>query len=196
MHESLPYHELIQVLTDLVDKQSSGTLFIHSDCNHAITFGLEKGRIFAIFHGARRGRKAIPLVGKISGGTYKFESASLGGISQELPATPEILHLLRTSADPGSAHQPTSSPATANMAVSVERKNQLCQQLKDLLAAHLGPIAEMVFDDATDEIGDFCSSPELAQQLIDKLSLDIDDAEEVAQFRSQAYSVIDSMLKS
>ena len=196
MHENVPYSRILQVLTDLVDDQSSGTLYIHSDCNHAITFALDTGRIYAIFHGARRGRKAIHLISQISGGSYRFESAGLSGISHELPTTPEILNLLRTPQDIAQPRPARTSLDATETALSDANRNLLCQQLKGLLAQHIGPIAEMMFEDARDEIGDFCASPELAKNFIDKLSLDIDDANEVAQFRIDAYTAIDKILKA
>lgn len=196
MRENVPYSRILQVLSDLVDNKSSGTLFIRSDCNHAIALALDTGRIYAIFHGARRGRKAIPVIRNISGGTYKFETSGLSGISHEIPTTPEILNLLRT---PHGIEE--TGPAGASVGrnaseISEEKKNLLYQQLKSLLAEHLGPIAEMVFEDAMDEIGDFCSTPELARGLIDKLSFDIDDASEVSQFREKAYVAINNILKN
>ena len=196
MGENVPYPRLLQVLTDLVDNKSSGTLFIHSDCNHAITFALDAGRIFAIFHGARRGRKAIPLISRISGGSYRFESAGLSGINHELPSTPEILNLLRTPHGNGQTRPAGTSLDAPDAKLSDDEKDRLCQQLKGLLAKHIGPIAEMVFEDAREEIGDFCASPELAKDFIEKLSLDIDDAGELAQFKTDAYTAINNMLKA
>ena len=74
-------------------------------------------------------------------------------------------------------------------------KNLLCQQLKGLLAKHLGPIADMVFEDTVDETGDFCSTPELARETINKLSADIDDPEELEQFKADAYAAINKVLR-
>lgn len=196
MQKNLTLQQLLQVLTDLVEEKRSGTLFIHSTCNHAVTFALDKGRIFAIFHGARRGRKAIPLISQIAGGTYRFESSELSGISHDLPPTSEILNQLKTG-QTGTYDRTdkTAASALAQGGVSNESKDQLCRELKSLLSDYVGPIAEMVFDEALDEIGDFCTSAGLTQTLIDRLSLDITDPDEVTRFREQAYSLINRSLK-
>lgn len=196
MRENVPYSQILEILTELVDSETSGTLFIRTEANHAITFALDNGRISAIFYGARRGLKAISLISNISGGSYKFEASNLAGISHELPTTPEILNLLRNPHPTEGARPATSSPGAGSERISEENRNILCQQLKSLLAKHLGPIAEMVFDDTIDEAGDFCSTPELARDLINKLSADIDDATEVEQFRSDAYAAINRVLKN
>ncbi len=194
MADNLTFPQLLDSLTDLIDKKRSGTLYIRSNCNHVITFAIDAGRIFAIFHGPRRGRKAIPLISQIAGGSFKFESTELTGVSHELPSTPEILNMLRTKRT-GNAPQPTVLESGSDASgISEENKSLLCQQLKGLLAVHLGPIAEMVFDEAINESADFCATSEQALGLIDKLSSDIDDAAEIAQFKSQAFEAINKML--
>jgi hypothetical protein len=196
MHKNVPYSQILEFLTDLVDSKTSGTLFVHSECNHAITIALDKGRINAIYFGARRGRKAIPLVSNISSGSYRFEATNLVGSSHDVPSTPEILNLLRSPYAvkvPGST---VSSPASDDDVIREGKKNILCRELKSLLAEHMGPIADMVFDDVVDEVGDFCSTPQLTQDLINKLSEEIDDASEVRQFKNKAYVALNNILKS
>ncbi|PLY17009.1 MAG: hypothetical protein C0631_00275 [Sedimenticola sp.] len=194
MRDNLTYSELLDVLTGLVDEKTSGTLFIRTDSNHVITIALDAGQIYAMFYSARRGRKAIPLISNIAGGSYKLESSGLKGISHDLPSTPEILNLLR---NPHVAEEsgPDSGAGASGGEITDKNKTILCQELKNLLAEHLGPIAEMVFDDTVDEAGDFCATPELAQALVSKLAADIDDADEVEQFKSRAYAAINRMLR-
>jgi len=195
MEDNLTFSQLMELLTDLVDERQTGTLFIRSDDNHVITVGLEKGRINALFYGAKRGRNAIPLISQINTGSYRFESGVLTGVNQELPATPEILNLLRMreSSVPGA---PThSTPAThAGSAISHEKRDRLCRQLKELLGDYLGPIAQMVFDDAMAESGAFYATPEQAKAFIQKLTLDIDNPKEIEDFRNKAFEVFDKVL--
>lgn len=196
MQVSVPYSQILEFLTSLVDNKASGTLFVHSDNNHAITIALDNGRIHAMYYGARRGRKAIPLVSNISGGRYRFETSSLVETAHELPPTPEILNLLRNPHANNDSSPTVSSPVTGSEVIKEEKKSILCQELKVLLAEHMGPIADMVFDDVVDEIGDFCSTPQLTQDLINKLSEEIDDMTEVEQFRNKAYVVLNAIMKS
>ncbi|MCU7929206.1 MAG: hypothetical protein KZQ90_00250 [Candidatus Thiodiazotropha sp. (ex Codakia rugifera)] len=196
MRENVPYSQILDFLTNLVDNKTSGTLFVHSESNHAITIALENGRIHAIYFGARRGRKAIPLVSNISGGSYKFEASGLVGTFHDLPTTPEVLNLLRNPHTTNESRSTDSSPVTHNDVITEENKTILCQELKGLLAEHMGPIAEMIFDDVVSEVGDFCSTPKLTQDLINKLSAEIDDSTEVEQFRGKAYLALNNVLKS
>ncbi len=191
MAQSLTYLQLLDVLTELIDKQSSGTLYIRSECNHLITFALDAGRIYAVYHGPRRGRSAIPLVSGISGGTYHFESTQLSGTPQDLPATAEILELIRNVAGDSSASMP--SPGSGR-AVSEQQRKRICDELKQLLTEHLGPIADMVFEDALEEDSGFCSTPAHTRQLIDKLADDIDDNAETAQFREKASAIVHRLM--
>lgn len=195
MTESLTYQQLLEALTDLVGNKASGTMFIRSECNHAITFSLDAGRIYALHHGPRRGRSAIPLISQIAGGSYRFDAAGPGRPPQELPSTGEILEQLKTPQGSAEAHK-ISSPTDGTDSISAEQRNQLCRELKNLLAQHLGPIAEMVFEDTVDETGNFCATPEGTQELIAKLTDDIGDPDEIAQFREEASRTISKILGS
>ena len=52
----------------------------------------------------------------------------------------------------------------------------------------------MVFDDAVAESGAFYATPEQAKAFIQKLTQDIDNPKEVAEFRDKAFEVFDSVL--
>jgi hypothetical protein len=194
MEDYLTFSQLIDLLTELVDARQSGTLFIRSDTNHVVTVGLEKGRITALLYGAKRGSNALPMIRQIHSGSYRFESGMLGGIHQELPSTPEILDRLRS----GEASEPlnpiVNESLSASGGISSQKRDRLCNQLKALLGEYLGPIAQMVFDDAVAESGAFYATPEQAKAFIQKLTQDIDNPKEVAEFRDKAFEVFDSVL--
>lgn len=196
MSEILPYSQILKMLTDLVDKKAVGVLSIHSDDNHAITIALESGSIHAIYFGANRGLKAISMISGISGGSCRFETSDLVGGSQELPPTNEILNLLGgsdTVSEP--VPKPTSS-AVDEGTINNEIKTVLCKELKDLLTEYMGPIAEIVFDDTADKVGDFCATPQLARALINKLSDEIEETDEADRFRKKAHEVLKKLLKN
>ena len=193
MTESLTYLQLLEALTQLVNKKASGTMFIRSQCNHAISFCLDSGGISAIHHGPRRGDRAISLIGKIAGGSYRFDASSPGRLTQDLPPTAKILGRLKTSRDTADVPA-SSSSADGTGSVSAEQKQRICQELKELLTDYLGPIAELVFDDTVCETGDFCSSRERTQVLIDRLAVDIGDSAEIAQFSAEANKTISRIL--
>ncbi|MEW8266878.1 MAG: hypothetical protein AB2731_12115 [Candidatus Thiodiazotropha sp.] len=197
MRKNTPYPQILEFLTDLVDKKASGTLFVHSDSNHVITIALNSGRIHALYYGAKRGRKAIPLISTISGGSFRLEKSSLVETFHDLPSTPELLNLLR---NPHAEKKPkpaaSSTEGINNKAIGEDKKDILCQELKSLLVQRMGPIAEIVFDDAVDEIGDFCATPQLTEDLINKLSEEIDNSAEEAQFRDEAYVTLSKILNS
>lgn len=197
MQKKVALSQIVDFLTELVDNRTSGTLFVHSESNRAITIALDEGKIHALYFGAKRGRKAIPLISSISGGSYRFEVSNLVDTYQDLPSTREILSLLRNPLivhDAEPADFPTSalnSAATRN-----EKKEILCLKLKGLLTEHMGPIAEIVFEDAVDQVGDFCATPQLTHDLINKLSEEIDNSDEVELFRNKAYVTLNNILYS
>ena len=95
MSDYLSNIQLQEILAQLVAGGRSGTLVINSSCNHVITITLDKGQILALYYGPKRGRSAIPLIGRITGGTFRFQETLLSVNAQDLPPTSEVLMALR-----------------------------------------------------------------------------------------------------
>jgi hypothetical protein len=196
------YSDILSLLTDLVDNSTSGTLFVHTECNRSITIALDDGEIHAIYMGARRGRKAIPLISKITGGSYRFEVSGLVEAVHDLPPTHEILHFLRNAQnDAAQAKREEAAPdillpeaVEPNELIDDKKKDTLHQELRALLFEHLGPIADVVFEDTIEKVGDFASSPELTQYFITKLSEEIDSNHEVQHFISHANVIVNDVI--
>lgn len=204
MAETLTYIQLLDELEELVRQKESGTLYIQSDSRHLITVSLDNGRIFAMYHGPKRGEKALDMIRQLNGGSYRFDPMGLGGNTQDIPETREILELLRTPVLAAPSATPAASPSTKPSAVdatssidpllSTKTQEVICQDLKQLLGEILGPIAGMVFDDITSETTESCSTPEHTRTLIAKLVEEIDDADEAEQFKHQADAVFERLL--
>jgi hypothetical protein len=193
MESTAPYSEILIALTKLVDSSASGTIFIHSECNHAITIAMKSGNIHAIYFGPKKGRNAITLISRITGGSYRFEKTDLVGISHDLPSTPEILNLLRTP-DTKSAVKVTYSIPNNEQAISDNLRTTLCQNLKSEYTKHMGPIADMLFDDIAEEVGDFCATPQLTENLISKLSEEIDNTTQAEEFKMTSYKILNDII--
>jgi hypothetical protein len=192
MAEFTNYAQMLELLAGEVKRKSSGTLFIRSNCNHAITFGLEKGRINYIFFGPRKGIKAINKIREIDGGSYRFEPTNVGSLLHSLPSTEEILAQLNLTRE-APRHPPQSINSSS---VSAADRAMICYQLKGILVEYLGPIAEIVLNDAMCETEQFCSSPEHTQIFIDRLAQDIEDPVENVQFKTKANHAIEKVLKT
>jgi len=189
---SFAYPQLLEILQELIDKQETGTLFIRSECNHLATFTLRKGKATAVSFGPRRGDRAIPHIKAISGGTYRFDRESPAGSPQQLPDTQELMSLLKSSGAPNEVVN-AAAPGSAGRDASDENSYRFSKELKALLTDHLGPIADLIFDDTIEEIGGKCSNTHQAQILIDRLATDIDEAE-IWQFREKAGIIIGKTL--
>lgn len=200
MLEFSNYAHMLEFLVTEVKRKSSGTLYIRSHCNHAVTFVLQKGRIDSIFFGPRRGDKAIAMIREITGGSYRFDPDNIASIPQNLPSTEEILAQLTLSREPPKqapqAQAKAKSQTTDSLQISESDRALICYQLKEELGKYLGPIAEIVLSDAMYDEEHFCSTTEEAQQFIDQLAQDIEDPAESVQFRSQAHRIVKKVLKA
>lgn len=179
----LNYPELFSTLSNFVSTGRSGTFFISTNNNHVITFALDSGRIAAIFHGGKRGRKAIPLVSKIAGGTWRFDEVMLPIQPQDLPSTAEILQELSLEA----VNLPLESindamPLTART-VSDDALCELVENLEKLFARYLGPFGKILFDEAIETMGESaCKNREKAMDLVRHLANEVDDPVEAKSF--------------
>ena len=191
---SLTYHQLTDELTRLVESSSSGTLFIHSDCNHAITFTLESGRITAIYFGPRKGRKAIPLTRGITGGSCRFDPNGLARSPQDLPPTQEILAQLHPN---GASTMTTPSPVPGEQPTDPwpdEVQKKFLGELQTVLTDHLGPIADLIFEESMAEVGDLSATEGRFQSLIDKLALNL-EPDESARFHDRIAEILSGIKK-
>ena len=192
MTPSFAYPQLLEILQELIDKQETGTLFIRSECNHLAAFTLQRGQATAVSFGPRRGDRAIPHIKEISGGTYRFDRESPVGAPQQLPDTRELMTLLKSNGAMNEIVNAAGSGSAGGDA-SDRSSRKFSKELKELLTDHLGPIADVIFDDTIEEIGGNCSNTHQAQILIDRLATDIDDAE-IWQFREKAGNIIGKTL--
>ncbi len=189
---SFSYPQLLEILQELIHKQESGTLFIRSECNHLTTFTLQSGQVTAVSFGPRRGDRAIPHIRNITGGTYRFDRESPVGAPQQLPDTGELINLLKSNGASTEIMDPGGNGSVGGGA-SDRSSRRFSKELKELLTDHLGPIADIIYDDTLEEIGGVCSNTHQAQILIDRLATDIDDAE-IWQFREKAGNIIGKTL--
>ena len=183
---SLTYRQLMDELTRLIKSRSSGTLFIHSDCNHAITFTLKSGQITALYFGPRKGRRAIPMTLGISGGTCHFDETELARVPQDLPPTPEIMAQLQPS-----AMTEESTPGS----LPEEVRYQILQELQQILTENLGPIANLIFEETLGEMDTPCATEDSFQHLIQKLSLNIEPGE-ITRFHDQVAEVFNKKTRN
>lgn len=191
------FSEVVDVISNLVSKKASGTLFIRSESNSSASFGLDAGRITSIYYGLQHGMKAVPLIRDIPAGNYRFEPSILNKILQDLPNARELIDQLRQSPSDEPSEPKSQVPANrANILINEEDRKALCRNLKRLLTEHLGPIANLVFDDTMAEAGDFCATLEMALAFISKLACEIGDPTEMEQFKSKASAAIKNAMKS
>ena len=186
---SLTYQQLMDELTRLVTSHSSGTLFIHSDCNHLITFTLKSGRITALYFGPRKGQKAIQFILGISGGSCRFETTGLTREPQQLPPTQEIISMLRSGAVGHNTKITTVKSGLDSNTWTDEKQRGVLEELKVILTDYLGPIAGIIVEESLDELSGSALTDDSYQELIDKLSLNI-DPDEVREFQHKAKAML------
>lgn len=185
MAEHRPMEDMLGVLEELVGKRRTGTLYIKCDDGHVVTFALDKGRVCALYHGPKRGRRALESIGQLAGigGTHHFEPVeNMTLSSQDIPATAELIEELRSVLS-GAAPSPSAGPSVSVRGAQVERFKD---ELRRLLTGYVGPIAGMVVDDCCREADGSGANVVQARSIIGKLSEEISDQGEARRFEQEA----------
>ncbi len=195
MSDYLSSIQLQEILAQLVAGGRSGTLVINSTCNHVITIALDKGQILALFYGPKRGRNAIPLIGGITGGTFRFQETLFSLNAQDLPPTSEVLMALRggPTAQAGDSAPGGAKPGGSS-GISSAHAQQLYRGLEKILLQYLGPIARMVLDDVCEASEKTSRGPEEYNRLIACLSDEIEDHQEALRFKQEASELLTNLL--
>jgi hypothetical protein len=72
-HKSLlSFTELMATLNQACNECKTGTLFISSEDNRAISFVLKQGQIVSCSYGHLRGQHALPAIGRLQAGSCAF----------------------------------------------------------------------------------------------------------------------------
>ena len=172
----------MDLLEGLVAKRRTGTLYINSDDRHVVTFALDRGRISGVYHGPKRGRKALDSIAGLGGGTYHFEQVEQMSLpSQDIPATEELIEQIRTGLRAAPA-----GPEGGGTPASPAHIDRFRTELRQLLTSYVGPIAGMVVDDCCREADSSSTNAVQAHTIIGKLSEEIADQSEARRFEQEA----------
>lgn len=92
----LSFHELMEQLVALCRRRSTGTLFIASEDNRAVSFVLKEGDIISCSFGHFRGISAVEQIKQLVAGSCSFSEKIFFSLMEEtnLPSTMDILELL------------------------------------------------------------------------------------------------------
>lgn len=187
--------QLQEILARLIAEKRSGTFVINSACNHVITIAIDNGRIVALFYGPKRGRPAIPLISRITGGSYRFEDSTFSLNAQDLPSTAGIMIALQGG--PGLDVEDFSSPKVGHTQagqISSAHAQQIYQGLEEILVQYLGPIASMVLEDVCQASERSSKGPEEFGKLITCLLDEIEDEEKALRFKREANQLLADLL--
>jgi hypothetical protein len=171
MNDEITHAQLIDLLKRLVAERSTCTLYVHTDDNHLILVGVDRGEIVSLICGPKQGERAIPLIRRMGKGTYRLDDSvmrhSRPGVT--LPSSDAVLSLL-------------SDETVAAQGGQCEWVHSvLCKVLADFM----GPIAPLVCRQTVSAVGGI-DSPEKVRRVVDDLAKEIDNGAEAERFKAQA----------
>ena len=178
MSDFVPLTNLVAAVKAATEGGKSGAFFITTDQQHSAMVTLKGGTITGVKFRNTRGYDAATSLAGIE--QVKFQSAAE---PTELPGeaplnTGAVLEIL-TTGESGSI--PAGGGAGAAPAIDLDRAR------KRYISA-IGPIGGALFDEAVDELGDRLSTQDGVQQLVDRLTEQIDDEGEAKDFRNDVGS--------
>ena len=178
--------DLSNLLRRLVEKAWTGVLYLRSDDNHLIMFGIREGTIVSLSCGPKRGLKAIPLIQELVAGTYHLDPKGILRSDKDMVPTEELLRLMAGEGTARVASVPTDNAApSTHPAATGATPERVRETLCELLSDYLGPISPVICEEALTAIGGV-NSGEQANRVIAHLSRQIDDPDEARSFEASA----------
>jgi hypothetical protein len=180
MNQEITRDQLAALLQSQIAEKQTSTLYVHTDDNHLIAVGMEHGEIVSLTCGAKRGKRAIPLIQKMHSGTYRFDE----NVMPDRHATTEL---------------PTGNELLASLAGDVVEEDKPCDPdqlqatLCKVLQDHMGPMAAVVCKETIEAAGGLDSLDKI-KRVIDDLAREIDDPGEANQFQVHALTELKNLL--
>ena len=178
MNGEITRNQLVDLLKGLVKDGRSSTIYVHTDDNHLIAVGVDRGEIVSLICGPKQGERAIPLIRKMRTGTYRVDDAVTPHrrFGAKLPSSDALLSLLAEDGD-----------------IGVSDCQWVQEVLCKVLADYMGPIAPLVCRDTVKAAGGI-DSPEQVKRVVEDLAQEIDNLAEAERFRAQAQAELGSLL--
>jgi hypothetical protein len=177
VYMSLP--DIIDQLRLLGKEKETGSFFIVSDEQHAAIFGFERGHIVSIQCRLRFGEKAIPLIGKIRGGTCRFEPTASFFRKSDFGENEEVFRKIFSAREQsGDVVEKVASENAVKKTAHAGRKqasmlsDKQKRKIEDLLVEELGPMGSIVMDSIEN-----CSD---VSEIMDVIMTEVDGSEIVS----------------
>ena len=182
MNEEITRDQLAALLQSQMAERQTNTLYVHTDDNHLIAVGIERGEIVSLTCGARRGKRALPLIRNMHSGTYRFDENVMPDrrATTELPTGKELLASLTDEAEDTEQGKPCDQGQLQSI---------LCKVLQD----HMGPMAALVCRETIEAAGGLDSADKV-KRVIDNLAREIDDPREASQFQDRALTELKQLI--
>jgi len=175
--------QLVDLLKTLVEEQRTGTVYVHTDDNHLIAVGVDRGELTSLICGPKRGERAIPMIRNMRSGTFRLEDRAIpnrrGGAN--LPSTEVLLSMLADDADDKYDNGQISDYHWV--------QDVICKVLAD----YMGPIAPLMCRETIKAAGGI-DSPDKVRRVIDELAREIDDMAEAKRFLTQTQAELGNRL--
>lgn len=187
---------LLELLRGLVRERRTGTLYVHTDDNHLIAFGLDGGSIVSLLAGPRQGERAIPTVRAMRWGSFRLDEDIPPQRRRgcRVPSAEELLARLERDEDEDEDEawtppRPAAAAAGPRGGDAEHVQGVLCR----VLASYLGPIAPLVCKQTMTAVGGVDTADKL-KRVVETLALEIEDAAEAEHFRTRARRELGSLL--
>lgn len=163
------------LLKTLMDARRTTTVYVRTDDNHLIAFGLDGGELVYLICGPRQGERALPMIQRMRSGTYRLDDSAGSHRRPDvrLPTREALLSLLATGDD-----------------APVGDGGRIEERLCKLLTRYMGPIAPLVCRQTVEAAGGL-SSADKVREVVEALASEIDSPAEAERFRRDARLELD-----
>ena len=180
-------NQLVDLIKQIVETEDTGLISILTNTNHAVLMKFFEGKLIHIHSRTRDISDVIQVLNESEWVKFKFANITMENLSELMPVN-TFLDLIDSGIDQSITTQPNYAATTSESVTNNKTKidgvsDQLNKALVEVTSEYLGPVAELMVDEAFELSND-------PIQVIEYLAGMITESQRAAEFRQAGFQAV------
>ncbi len=179
-------NQLVDLIKQIVETEDTGLISILTNTNHAVLMKFFEGKLIHIHSRTRDISDVIQVLNESEWVKFKFANITMENLSELMPVN-TFLDLIDSGIDQSITTQPnyaTTTPESVTNKTKIDGvSDQLNKALVEVTSEYLGPVAELMVDEAFELSND-------PIQVIEYLAGMITESQRAAEFRQAGLQAV------
>ncbi len=179
-------NQLVELIKQIVETEDTGLISILTNTNHAVLMKFFEGKLIHIHSRTRDISDVIQVLNESEWVKFKFANITMENLSELMPVN-TFLDLIDSGIDQSITTQPNYATTTSESVTNKTKidgvSDQLNKALVEVTSEYLGPVAELMVDEAFELSND-------PIQVIEYLAGMITESQRAAEFRQAGLQAV------